>query len=98
MVVMGFLAPPSAAAVCFFGFFYAIGGDFEDAFAVGEVGAADEAGYADGAAAGFAEVNAGVAGVGYDVASDGVDGVAKEDIGFGHDLVGNDCSGVEGSC
>ncbi len=38
----------------FFGFFYAVLGDFEDAFAIGEVGAGDKACYADGASRGFA--------------------------------------------
>jgi len=42
-----FLASPAAWGFVLFGFFYAVCGDFEDAFAVGEVGAADETGDAD---------------------------------------------------
>jgi len=78
-------------------FFYAVFGDFEDSFAVGEVGAGDEAGDADWSSGGFAEVDAGVAGVGYYVSADGVDGVAEEDVGFCHDLVCYYCGGVEGA-
>ncbi len=72
--------------------------DFENAFSVREVGAADEASNANGSAAGFAEVNAGVARVGYDVAADGVDSIAEEYVRFCHDLVGDDGDSVEGSC
>ncbi len=92
------LASPAASGFVLFGFFYAVCGDFEDAFAVGEVGAGDEAGDADWSARGFAEVDAGVAGVGYYVSSYGVDGVAEEDVWFCHYLVCDDCCGVEGSC
>ncbi len=43
----------SSSAFVFVCFFYAVLGDFEDSFAVGEVGAADEAGYACGSSGGF---------------------------------------------
>jgi len=66
----------------FVGFFYAVLGDFEDAFAVWEVRAADEPGDAYRSAAGLAEVDACVAGVADDVAADGVDGVSEEDVRF----------------
>jgi len=91
----GHLAAPFT--LVFFSFLYAVGGDFKDAFAVGEVRARNEAGDTDGSAAGFAEVYASVACVSYYVAAYGVDGVAEEDIGFCHDLVSDDCGGVEGT-
>jgi len=66
----------------FVSFFYAVSGDFEDAFAVWKVRAADEPGDAYRSAAGFAEVDACVTAVANDVATDGVDCVSEENVRF----------------